>query len=53
MKTYAVLQVLSTGYIDGTIPPKFSDDNKKPIDMLAKYNLLFTKVPHLIQIKYI
>ena len=33
MKTYATLQILSTGYIQGSIPPEFSDDNKKPIDM--------------------
>ena len=32
METYAILQVLSTGYIQGTTPPKFSNDNKKPID---------------------
>ena len=33
MKTYAVLQVLSTGYISGTIPPQFNENNKQPIDM--------------------
>ena len=32
MKTYAILQVLSTGYIQGSIPPQFSENNKKPID---------------------
>jgi len=40
MKTYAVLQVLSTGYIDGTIPPKFSEDNKKPIDMCGSDSIV-------------
>ncbi len=40
MKTYAILQVLSAGYIDGTIPPKFSDDNKKPIDMCGSDSIV-------------
>lgn len=32
---YAQFKVLSTGYIDGSIPPQFSDDHKKPIDLLG------------------
>lgn len=35
MKVYCQFKVLSTGYISGTIPPKFSEDNKKPIDLLG------------------
>lgn len=40
MKTYAVLQVLSTGYIFGTIPPKFDENNKKPIDMCGSDSIV-------------
>ena len=40
METYAVLQVLSTGYINGTIPPQFSENNKKPIDMLGSDSIV-------------
>ena len=32
---YAQFKVLSTGYIDGSIPPQFSDNNKKPIDLIG------------------
>jgi len=35
MKIYCQFKVLSTGYISGTIPPQYSEDNKKPIDMLG------------------
>jgi len=26
---------MSTGYIQGSIPPRFSDDNRKPIELLG------------------
>ena len=35
MKVYCQFKVLSTGYISGTIPPQYNEDNKKPIDMLG------------------
>ena len=35
MKVYAQFKVLSTGYIAGSIPPKFSEDAKEPIDLLG------------------
>ena len=35
MKYYIRFKVLSTGYIDGTIPPQFSDSHIKPIDLLG------------------
>lgn len=35
MKVYVQFKVLSTGYIPNTIPPQFSEDFKKPIDMLG------------------
>jgi hypothetical protein len=35
MKTYCRFKILSTGYIQGSIPPKFSDEHKKPIDLLG------------------
>lgn len=35
MKVYCQFKVLSTGYIQGTIPPQFSEDNKKPIDLIG------------------
>jgi len=40
MKTYAVLQVLSTGYINGTIPPQFNENNKQPIDMCGSDSIV-------------
>lgn len=35
MKNYAHFLILSTGYIEGTIPPQFSDENRKPIEKLG------------------
>lgn len=35
MKVYCQFLQLSTGYIPDTIPPQFSEDYKKPIDMLG------------------
>ena len=35
MKIYCQFKVLSTGYIAGSIPPQFSEDNKRPIDLLG------------------
>ena len=32
---YAQFKTLSTGYINGSIPPKFSDKHKKPVDLLG------------------
>jgi hypothetical protein len=32
MKTYAQFYTMSTGYIDGTIPPKFSESHKRLIE---------------------
>ena len=32
VKKYLQFVQLSTGYIAGTIPPRFSDEHKKPID---------------------
>ena len=33
MKVYVQFYHLSTGYIEGSIPPRFSDENKKPIEL--------------------
>lgn len=33
MKVYCQYLTMSTGYVNGSIPPKFEDSNKKPIDM--------------------
>jgi hypothetical protein len=35
MKAYCQFLALSTGYVSGSIPPRFEDSNKKPIDMLG------------------
>ena len=35
MKLYCQFKILSTGYISGTIPPQFSENNKKPIYLLG------------------
>jgi hypothetical protein len=35
MKSYIQFLTLSTGYIPGTIPPRFNDSQKKPIEMLG------------------
>jgi hypothetical protein len=32
MKTYCIFLQMSTGYINGTIPPQFSEDHKEPIE---------------------
>lgn len=41
MKHYIQFLTLSTGYISGTIPPQFSEDNKKPIDLLGSDGLYY------------
>lgn len=38
MKNYAKFLQLSTGYIPNTIPPQFSDDYKKPIEILGTFD---------------
>lgn len=35
MKVYCQFKVLSTGYVQGTIPPQFKEENKRPINMLG------------------
>lgn len=35
MKIYCQFKVLSTGYVAGTIPPQFDENNKKPIDLIG------------------
>lgn len=35
MKIYCQFLTLSTGYIEGSCPPKFEDSNRKPIDSLG------------------
>lgn len=35
MKVYAQFKVMSTGYVPNSIPPQFSDEFKKPIDLLG------------------
>jgi hypothetical protein len=32
MKHYIKFKILSTGYVEGTIPPQFSKDQVRPID---------------------
>lgn len=35
MKSYIQFLTLSTGYVPGSIPPRFDDSLKKPIEMLG------------------
>ena len=35
MKVYCQFKTLSTGYVQGSCPPQFKDDLKKPIDLLG------------------
>jgi hypothetical protein len=35
MKSYIQFLTLSTGYVPGSIPPRFDDSFKKPIEMLG------------------
>lgn len=35
MKYYVQFLTLSTGYVQGSIPPVFKDENKKPVEMLG------------------
>jgi hypothetical protein len=35
MKSYIQFLTLSTGYVSGSIPPRFDDSHKKPIEMLG------------------
>lgn len=37
---YAQLKILSTGYIDGTVPPKFDEHCKQPIDMCGSDSII-------------
>jgi hypothetical protein len=39
MKSYIQFLTLSTGYIPGTIPPRFDDSHKKPIEMLGSFGI--------------
>ena len=41
MKHYIQFMTLSTGYIQGTVPPQFSDENKKPIDLLGSDAIVY------------
>ncbi len=41
MKHYIQFKALSTGYIKGTIPPQFSNDNIKPIDELGSNGIYY------------
>ena len=41
MKHYIQFKTLSTGYIQGTIPPQFSKDNIKPIDELGSDGIYY------------
>ena len=35
MKSYIQFLTLSTGYVPGSIPPRFDDSHKKPIELLG------------------
>lgn len=35
MKRYCQFLVMSTGYVEGTIPPEFKEEYKQPIDMVG------------------
>jgi hypothetical protein len=35
MKSYIQFLTLSTGYVSGSIPPRFDNSHKKPIEMLG------------------
>lgn len=41
MKHYIQFKTLSTGYIEGTIPPQFSKDHVKPIDALGSDGIYY------------
>lgn len=41
MKFFAEFYQLSNGYIDGTIPPQFSEDHIKPIRVLGDRGLIY------------
>lgn len=41
MKHYIQFKALSTGYIIGTIPPQFSNDNIKPINRLGSDGIYY------------
>lgn len=41
MKHYIQLKSLSTGYIQGSVPPQFSKDNIKPIDSLGSDGIFY------------
>ena len=41
MKTFIQFYRLSTGYIQGTIPPKFDKAHQKPIEALGSDGVLF------------
>jgi hypothetical protein len=41
MKHFIQFKALSTGYIQGSIPPKFSDDNIKPINSLGSDGIYY------------
>jgi hypothetical protein len=35
MKSYIQFLTLSTGYVPGSIPPRFDDSHKKPIELIG------------------
>lgn len=41
MKYYIQFKTLSTGYIQGTIPPQFSKENIKPIDKIGSDGIYY------------
>ena len=41
MKHYIQFKTLSTGYIPNSIPPKFSEEYVKPIDMLGSDGIYY------------
>ena len=41
MKTFIQFYTLSTGYIKGTIPPKFDEAHQKPIEAMGSDGVLF------------
>ena len=41
MKIYCQFLKLSTGYIEGSIPPRFEDWNKKPIEVVGSDGVMY------------
>jgi len=49
MKIYCQFKHLSTGYIEGTIPPQFSKMHVKPIDLLGSDGVMILDARKNIQ----